>query len=116
MSSAVPFIILVTCHYCGDQVHPKEIVNIGDDALMCWKCWEKHKVAVEAFNPPHECAECHRTFAEIAADTIGQNVRMYPHWKDGGYQILCARCDEAYVQKRKDLYGKTSFGYHDRKL
>lgn len=116
MSAAVPFVILLRCHYCPRQVHPREVVNIGDDALMCWTCWEKHKIAVESFNPPHECAECHRTFAQIAADTIGQSVRMYPHWKDGLYQILCAACDEIYVQKRKDLYGKTEFGYHERKL
>lgn len=115
MSAAVPFVILLQCHYCPRQVHPREVVNIGDDALMCWTCWEKHKIAVESFHPPHECAECQRTFAQIAADTIGNQVRMYPHWKDGLYQILCVACDEIYVQKRKDLYRKTEFGW-ERKL
>ena len=112
--SAVP-IILVTCHYCSNARHPREIVNIGDAALMCWHCWETHTQKIDAFNPPNECQECRRTFDEIAAATPGSKVSMFPHWKDGEYQILCRDCDEAYVQKRRDLYGDTPFGW-DRKL
>lgn len=114
MTSSIP-ILTVRCHYCSAQVHPKEVIRIGDSALMCWACYEKHKIAVEAFHPPHECAECQRTFEQIAAATPGSHVKMYPHWKDGMYQILCAACDEIYVQKRKDLYGPTQFGW-ERKL
>ena len=40
---------------------------------------------------------------------------MFLHWKDGLYQLLCPRCDAENVQKRKDLYGPTRFGW-ERKL
>lgn len=113
--SAAPFILTIRCHYCSEHVHPKEVIRIGDDVIMCWSCYEKHKIQVEAFHPPHECSECRRTFEQISAATLGDKVKMYPHWKDGMYQILCEVCDAVYVQKRKDLYGPTQFGW-ERKL
>lgn len=82
---------------------------------MCWACWEKHTTQIEVFDPPHKCQVCNRTFEEIAAATIGEKVSMFPHWKDGVYQILCRPCDEIYVRSRRDLYGPTRFGW-DRKL
>lgn len=115
MPAFAPAIILVRCHYCSTHVHPKEIVNIGESALMCRNCREAHVTQIEAFDPPHHCMRCMRTFEQLAALTVGAHVRMYPHWKDGVYQILCQWCDEKYVQQRKDLYGPTRFGW-ERKL
>lgn len=114
MTAAVP-LILLRCHYCSEFHHPKEFVNIGESALMCWKCREKHTQQIESFNPPHACQGCNRTFEEIAAATIGDKVKMYPVWKDGVYQVLCEPCEAAYVLQRKDLYGDTRFGW-ERKL
>lgn len=111
--SAIP-IITVTCHYCGGARHPREIVNIGSATLMCWHCYEKHTVQVEAFNPPNECQECHRTFEQIAAATPGGTVSMFPHWKDGQYQILCRPCSDAYVESNKQLYRDTPFGWANK--
>jgi hypothetical protein len=108
-------LILVRCHYCSTHVHPKEIVNIGESALMCWNCRELHTTQIEAFAPPPDCQGCKRTFEEIAAATEGEQVKMYPVWKDGVYQVLCESCEAEYVQKRKDLYGATRFGW-ERKL
>lgn len=114
MTASVP-IIALRCHYCGAFRHPKEFVQLGESMLQCWSCWEQQKVQIEAFNPPAECQGCRRSFAEIAAATLGDQVKMYPVWKDGIYQVLCESCEAAYVQKRRDLYGDTRFGW-ERKL
>lgn len=115
MPAFAPAIILVRCHYCSKHVHPKEIINLGESALMCWQCREEHTTQVEAFDPPANCQGCMRTFAELAAAALGPHVKMYPVWKDGIYQVLCAWCEADYVQQRKDLYGATRFG-RERKL
>ena len=108
-------LILLRCHYCSTFCHPKEFVNLGESMLMCWNCRELQTKQVEAFDPPALCQACNRSFEQIAADTIGDQVRMYPVWKDGVYQVLCAQCEARYVQSRKDLYGATRFGWQ-RKL
>lgn len=113
-TTAAP-IILVRCHYCSTHVHPKEICNLGESALMCWECRELHTTQIEGFNPPHECAECRRTFEALAAESPTGEVKMYGVWKDNVYQMLCTWCEWHYVQQRKDLYGATRFGW-DRKL
>jgi hypothetical protein len=108
-------LILLRCHYCSTHCHPKEFVNIGESALMCWNCRELHTQQVEAFDPPASCQGCNRSFQELAAAAVGEHVKMYPVWKDNCYQVLCERCEWDYVQKRKDLYGLTRFGWQ-RKL
>lgn len=108
----VPRVLQIQCHYCSRFLPASEVIRWGESINMCGYCYEKHTKAVEAFNPPHECAgPCKRTFAQISAETPGPHINMTAHWKDGVYQLLCQRCDAAYVPKRKDLYGATRFGY-----
>lgn len=85
--------------------------------VRCFQCQDKHNEALEvlAGNPPKGCGECGVTFEDLARRTLGEQVGMFMHWKDGMYQLLCAHCDRKYVERRKDLYGPTRFGW-ERKL
>lgn len=100
------------CHYCSRLVPPSEIINFGESMKRCLKCYEKHLAALDvlAGNPPKACGECGVTFEQLADRTAGTQVGMFMHWKDGMYQLLCSKCDRAYVLQRKDLYGPTQFG------
>ena len=117
--SAVP-IIGVRCHYCSRFFPPSQVINFGESMVRCFACQQKHLAALEvlAGNPPNACGECGLTF-EVLADQQSPpaetQVSMFMHWKDGMYQLLCARCDRQYVEGRKDLYGPTRFG-RGRKL
>lgn len=114
--AAVPNVISVRCHYCSRFWPQSEVLHIGESVIMCIHCHEKHRVAIDAFEPPTHCqGPCGRTFEEISLFTPGDKVGMTVHMKDGVYQILCAQCDADYVQKRRDLYGDTRFGW-ERKL
>jgi len=109
---AVPSVLRVKCHYCSKFWPASEVHHFGESIIMCFYCHQKHEKAVEAFHPPHACAgPCGRTFEQIAAVTPGDSVGMTAHFKDGVYQLLCAKCDAEYVLKRQDLYGDTRFGY-----
>jgi hypothetical protein len=117
---AVPIIgvgFRVKCHYCSRFLPPSEVMNFGESMARCLRCQAAHLAALEvlAGSPPQGCGECGVTFAELAARTMGAEVGMFLHWKDGMYQLLCRACDRKYVQRRKDLYGPTRFGW-DRKL
>lgn len=106
------------CHYCSRFYLVGDLVAFAGGCLRCPKCWEKHLAALEvlAGKPPQACGECGVTFDQLAERTLGEHVPMYIHAKDGLYQLLCAPCDRRYVELRKDLYGPTPFGYHERKL
>src|SRR5271170_4400569 len=110
-------IIGTRCHYCSRTFAAWMIVNFGESMARCFQCQEKHLAALEvlAGKPPVGCGECGVTFEDLAARTMGDNVGMFMHWKDGMYQLLCAVCDRKYVEGRKDLYGPTRFGWQ-RKL
>ncbi len=87
--------------------------------IMCWRCYERHQKALQilAGNAPPGCQneKCGVTFQQLEERAAGGDVRMYLHFKDGIYQILCPTCSDQYVPKRVDLYGGTAFG-HARKL
>lgn len=113
MSFAIP-ILTVTCNYCSEGVHPKEVFTFGESVLICFKCYEKHAKAVEAFNPPSHCVGCMRTWEQLKGDSPGTHVSMYACWRDGEYTLLCAKCDAEYIQKRRDLYGNTRHGWEQK--
>ena len=101
------------CHYCSKFRTAAEIVPLGfSGGKICWRCLEWHDEALRMLNgrgAPRGCQECGVTFAELKARP-GADVRMYLHQKDGIYQILCKLCSDAYIPKRRDLYGPTRFG------
>lgn len=113
---AVP-IIGERCHYCSRTVPLFELIKFGDSMVRCARCEENHIAALDvlAGNPPKACGECGVTFELLAARTLGAEVKMAVHMKDGMYQLLCSVCDEKYVRQRPDLYGPTEFGWK-RKL
>ena len=79
---------------------------------MCLRCYTWHSKALDLLCkgiPPPGCQDCGLTFDDLA-DREG-NTKMYVHAKDGIYQILCPRCSDVYVLKRRDLYGATLFGH-----
>jgi hypothetical protein len=88
------------------------VIRFGESMVRCFRCQENHLAALEvlAGNPPRACGECGVTF-EALAEQAGERVSMFMHLMSGMYLLLCARCDVLYVQKRKDLYGPTRFGW-----
>lgn len=86
--------------------------------VWCFECQDKHNKALEAYCagvPPQHCGGCGISFGDLAKREIGNKASMFLHWKDGLYQMLCRMCDAEYVQKRRDLFGPTRFGW-ERKL
>lgn len=114
---AVPTIISVQCNYCSNFVHPLEVVRYGDNVIQCFKCRERHCQAVEAFNPPAICVGCLKTWDQLRAeaDRASLHVSFFADWRDGEYTLLCSRCDEKYIEKRRDLVRGTAFEF-ERKL
>jgi hypothetical protein len=110
---AIP-IIGVRCQYCSRFVHPAEVIRFGDGMIQCFQCREKDVVAIEGFVPPRECGLCRRGFGELAAIEKTEHVKMFPHWIDGVYVLLCQRCDLEHTRKRKDLYRGTRFGWEQK--
>lgn len=104
-------IIGVRCHYCQLFARPGEYRLIGESVVMCWKCQERHEAKVSSFAPPAECQMCGTPTELIAARARGAKWSMFLHFKDGEYQMLCPPCSDAYIGKRKDLYGGTRFGW-----
>lgn len=108
----LPVVLQVKCHYCSRFRHPKEVIRMTGGPIMCWRCWEGHQHALRLFQgqPPPGCQMCGVTFKALSDATPGTQVRMFVHWKDGIYQILCKTCSDKYIPKRVDLYGATEFG------
>lgn len=104
-------VIGVQCHYCSRFVRPCEYMLIGLSVIMCWQCEEKHRGLIAGFAPPKECQGCHTPTELLAARASGAKWSMFVHFKDGEYQMLCKECSDAYIGKRKDLYGRTQFGW-----
>lgn len=114
LPTAAP-IIGKKCHYCSRFICGGEYRIIGESVVMCWACQQRHDVKVEGLNPPAECQGCHTSTELLQARARGARWSMFLHWRDGEYQMLCAACSDAYIGKRKDLYGGTRFGWQ-RKL
>lgn len=108
--SSSGIIIALRCMDCGDQVSPSEVVRIGVATITCWKCYEKQTRIINGWNPPKECALCHASFLELALREKTESVKMYPHWIDGTFGMLCAPCDKAYVLKSASQFKGTPFG------
>lgn len=108
--SAGAIIIALRCMDCSRQVSPSEVVRIGVASIICWSCYEKQKQIIEGWQPPKECAICHTSFEDLCRREVSESVPMYPHWIDGTFGMLCARCDKAYVLKIANQFKGTPFG------
>jgi hypothetical protein len=105
----------VKCRFCSKWISKHEAVGAPERGFACHKCieWHFHALDVLGGAVPHGCQECSTSFEYLAAlkESQGQHdIRMYVVPKDGIYQLLCTRCKDAYVRKRADHYGDTSFG------
>jgi NAD-dependent SIR2 family protein deacetylase len=117
-SRAPGTMIGVQCQHCSHWYPEAEIIRFGESMTRCLKCQEAINKALEmnaTQTPPSECAHCHRGFSAIADATPGDVVEMALVMVDGVFVALCDPCERAYVEKRKDLYGDTRFGWN-RKL
>lgn len=103
------------CHYCWRFRDPHEMRSIGESIKMCFQCCERHEKEVENFKVGTHCPKCNSSFESLRT-MQGDAFRMFAHFIDGTYQALCSECDQIYVAQRKDLFGPTAFGYHERKL
>lgn len=111
--SAIP-IITVVCQYCSKPKHPKEVQRFGDGIIRCFDCAQRDDQAIECFNPPDACGLCRTSFNDLAAAEKREHVSMYPHFIDGVYVLLCEACNFKHVQKRKDLYRGTRYGWEQK--
>lgn len=112
---ALPGAVIIgeRCPSCSQFRSPQDMLRFANgNVSMCLRCYEKHSQALEvlAGAPPKGCGECGVTFEDLAARTLGDEVSMAVHIKDGIYQLLCSACDRVYVEKRRDLYALTPFG------
>lgn len=113
MSTVATPIIKLQCFDCSKFFHPRELLKIGDAILRCYDCVQKFNRILDTWaNPPMECAVCHIPYERCELSPEGG---MFLHLIDGVMGFLCRPCDKNYVLKRKDLYGKTPFGW-DRKV
>lgn len=103
------------CFQCYGFFPPAELITIGESVKICPDCDVKGRKAIEALEAPNECALCHTSSEELATREAGESFSMFIHWVDGVYAYLCRACDATYVLKRKDLYGKTRYGW-ERKV
>jgi transcription elongation factor Elf1 len=108
--SSSGIIIALRCMDCSKQVSPSEVVRMGIASLICWDCYIKQREVLEGWSPPKECALCQISFLELAKRELTETVKMYPHWIDGTFGMLCAPCDKIYVLKRRDQFAGTPFG------
>ena len=97
------------CRYCSKFRAPEDLMGAGARGLICRYCfeWHKHALAVLNGETPSGCQECGTRLEEISP---GVEIRMYVVPKDGCYQVLCKRCCDSYVARRRDVYGATEFG------
>jgi len=116
--TSMPVIIFgKRCKQCSTFADPREMIGDDRSGRVCWKCYENHCDALKTLGgeAPRGCHECGATFTSIAETSLDpEKVRMFLHWRDGCYQILCPPCSDKYVVKRKDLYKETEFGALNR--
>lgn len=102
-------IIAKQCNYCSGFYPPSQIRTMGKSISICWFCAEKQVIQIDAFYPPDFCQGCNRPTYELVNEEPGTTFSMFPHWKDGVYQLLCRKCNAAYIPKRRDLIKGTRF-------
>jgi hypothetical protein len=122
-------VVTETCHYCRKGRSPLDIIPLPGGGKLCRQCYERHKAGVLAMSglrangdgtfstvapPPPECSECHLSVEELTLRHGGGDLQMAVHYENGLYRIMCAACDASYVPKRRDLYGKTEYGFQKR--
>ncbi len=99
------------CRRCSRFRHPSEFIA-GPVAGYCLRCYEGHRAALAVLEGgiPQACTACSRSFRELTEAAGDADIRMYVHWQDGLYGVLCHACSDAYEQKRRDLYQRTPHG------
>lgn len=108
-------IIGVECHYCTKFRSPLDIVDMPGGVKLCTSCEQRHLEALDAMQTGNFlgcCSECGLNAEELKAQQrCGPLGQMAVHFENGKYKPMCLVCDKTYVPKRRDLYGKTEFGW-----
>lgn len=108
-------ILTETCHYCRHARALRDVMRLPGGVRLCISCYEKHQVALIALSrgkPPSDCSECHTPLDDLQKGD--RPVQMALHYEDGFYRLMCLPCSETYIQKRRDLYGPTQYGWEQK--
>lgn len=101
------------CPGCQKYRSPVDMIpHLG--YTQCVYCELRHREALHCLatgTPPKECSECHTPWEEFRAR--GEN-KMIIHMEAGRYKFMCLACNEAYLPKRRELYGPTEFGWKNK--
>ena len=113
---SVPIIVSVKCHSCQQFYDPREVISVAN-VHTCQKCWEWHEKAIQQLvTATGGCPECRRSHDEIGRDYPNGEPEYVLVPKDGIYQLLCRRCEEAYALQRKEMFVGTEHGADVLKL
>jgi len=123
----VDIVVAETCHYCQKARNPVDIIPLPGGIKICQDCYQQHQAGVLAMSglkaegdgtfssvapPPPECSECHLSVEELRAR--GHGLTMAVHFENGIYRVMCMQCSDLYVTKRRDIYGPTEYGFHNK--
>jgi hypothetical protein len=100
------------CRMCSKFRDPGDLMGAPGRGFVCKHCMEKHWIALGVLSGdvPTGCQGCGYSLADLQNISGGVETRMYVVPKDGIYQVLCKRCCDSYVARRRDVYGATQFG------
>lgn len=102
----------IRCKICQKSKGKNHFVFQSDDSgNVCDDCYAWHRRAIRLLGGeiPKGCQECNRSVYEIAQASASEDVRFFVHPKDGIYQLLCARCSDAY-ERKVPIYKETLYG------
>lgn len=111
---AAPALFKEKCPYCSKWKLMGEVIHMSAGMTICQNCFDWHCKALMMLSTgkaPDACQECGITFEDLSKLSPDGNTRMMLVVKDQIYQILCPRCSDKYLPKRRDLLAGTAFAH-----
>jgi len=112
------FIETLRCHWCTKHKPRYRIHTLASRQNICDDClqWHYHCLSFLGGAAPAGCQVCKKSWAELHAEALGGECRLYVVPKDGILQLLCIDCVRPYLPKTKELYKGTRFGAEALKI
>lgn len=106
------------CHWCTRDLPRFRIHTLNSRQNICDDCvsWHFHAQDFLGGGAPAGCQVCNKSWAQLRAEALGAQCRLYVVPKDGILQLLCIDCVRPYLPKNKQLYKGTRFGAEALKL